>query len=60
MAGIEEVRVMFALGADVRDQDEISAVTNKVGETLFAGRLRVDGPVQFKHNHLEAALKRVG
>ena len=60
VAGATDVRVMFPLGADVRDQDEIAQITSKAGTTLFAGRLRVDGPVQFKHTHLEANLKRIG
>lgn len=58
---IEDVRAMFAIGADIAEHDELSAITKADGETvLFPGRLKVEGPVQFKHNHLEAALRRVG
>lgn len=57
---IEDVRAMFALGADIAENDELSAITKADGVTvLFAGRLRVEGPVQHKHNHLEAALRSV-
>lgn len=59
-AVIEDVRAMFAIGADIAEADEIAEITDRNGTVLFAGRLRVDGPVQFKHNHLEAALRRVG
>lgn len=57
---IEDLRVMFALGADIREGDEISAIEDRQGNTIVAGRLKVEGPVQHKHNHLEAALQRIG
>lgn len=60
VAAIEDVRAMFARGADVSEGDELSAITNRSGAVLFPGRLRVDAPPQFKHNHIEVALKRVG
>lgn len=59
VATSQDVRIMFAIGSDIEDSDEIAAITNKVGDVLFAGRYRVDGPVQFKHNHLEAPLRKV-
>lgn len=59
-AMLQDMRALFALSADIRENDEIAAVTNVGGETIIAGRLRVDGPVQRKHTHLEAALKRIG
>lgn len=59
-AMIEDMRGLFALSADLREDDEISAVTDARGNVIIPGRLRVEGPVQRKHNHLEAALKRVG
>lgn len=59
-AMIEDMRAMFALGADIAEDDEIASVTDRKGATIVAGRLRVEGPVQRKHTHLEAALKRVG
>ncbi|RVK81389.1 hypothetical protein CN157_05060 [Sinorhizobium meliloti] len=59
-AMIEDMRALFALGADIRQDDEISAVTDAGGATIIDGRLRVEGPVQRKHTHLEAALKRIG
>ena len=59
-AEIEVLRGMFPLDADLRANDEISAVTNRRGTTIIPGRLRVDGPVQRKHTHLEANLKRIG
>lgn len=59
-AMIEDMRAMFALGADITEDDEISAIADRQGKTIVPGRLRVEGPVQRKHTHLEAALKRVG
>ncbi|OLF81273.1 hypothetical protein AWH62_00945 [Maricaulis sp. W15] len=56
---IEDMRVMFALGADVNEGDEIARITNRRGTVIFAGRFRVEGQVQHKHTHLEAALKRI-
>lgn len=57
---IEDMRAMFALSADIRADDEISAVTDAKANVIIPGRLRVEGPVQRKHTHLEAALKRIG
>ncbi|WPZ06579.1 hypothetical protein [Pelagerythrobacter marinus] len=59
-AMIEDMRAMFALGADVREADEIPQVTDRQGNLLVPGRLKVEGPVQRKHTHLEAALQRIG
>lgn len=57
---IEDLRGMFALGADIAAGDELVSVTDRDGTVQHYGRLKVEGPVQFKHNHLEAALQRVG
>lgn len=59
-AMIEDMRIMVALGADLRDGDELTAITDREGNVLIPGRLKVEGPVQRKHTHQEAALKRVG
>lgn len=59
VAEVEDLRGLFALGADLEPNDEISAVTNRRGEVLLPGRLRVMGPVQRKHTHLEAQLRRI-
>lgn len=59
-AMIEDMRALFALDADIAEDDEIARVTDKAGTTIIDGRLRVEGPVQRKHTHLEAALRRVG
>lgn len=59
-AMIEDLRIMFALGADVREGDEITRIEDRLGNLIVAGRLKIEGPVQFKHNHLEAALQRIG
>ena len=59
-ANIEDLRAMFALGADIREGDEIVAISDRAGNAIVAGRLTVEGPVQHKHNHLEAALQRIG
>ena len=60
VAGVEELRGMFALGTDILPDDEITSVCDRRGAVLIAGRLKVQGPVQFKHTHLEAALRRIG
>ena len=59
-AMIEDMRALFALGADITEDDEIASVTDRQDNEIIPGRLRVEGPVQRKHTHLEAALKRVG
>lgn len=58
-AMVEDVRAMFAIGADINENDEIASITDRAGTVLFLDRFRVEGPLQFKHNHLEAALKRI-
>lgn len=57
---VEDVRGMFAAGADLRAGDEIAKVTDRLGRIKFAGRLKVDGPVQSREGHAEAALVRIG
>jgi hypothetical protein len=59
-AEIEAFRALFALGADVQPGDEIAAVTDRAGNVILPGRLRVEPPVQRKHTHLEATLRRIG
>ncbi len=59
-AQIEDLRLMVALGADLAEGDEITAVSDRLGNTIIEGRLKVEGPVQFKHTHREAALQRIG
>jgi hypothetical protein len=60
VAAIEDVRMLLPLSGEIDENDEVSQITNKGGDVLFAGRFRVEGPVQFKHTHREAALVRVG
>ncbi|MFZ5747898.1 MAG: hypothetical protein ACOY45_09620 [Pseudomonadota bacterium] len=57
---IGDYRALFALGADIADGDEISAITDRRGTTIVAGRLRFLGPIEPVHTHLEAALERIG
>ncbi|MEL7447111.1 MAG: hypothetical protein AAGK02_15090 [Pseudomonadota bacterium] len=59
-AMIEDLRVMFALDADVQEADEIVAISDRAGTVVMQGRLKVEGRPQFKHNHIEAALQRIG
>jgi len=59
-AMIEDLRGMFAKDADIAEGDEIVEVTDRAGNTIVAGRLKIEGPPQFKHSHLEAALQRIG
>lgn len=58
-AEIENLRAMLALDADVQPGDEIAEVTDRRGTVLLPGRLRVEAPVQRKHTHLEADLRRI-
>lgn len=57
---VQDVRMMFALGIDVSEGDQIAKITDRKGTVLFTGPMRVEGSVDFKHNHHEAALVRVG
>ena len=56
----QDVRMMFALGADVDAADRIAKITDRRGGTLHHGPLRIEGEIDFKHNHREVALVRVG
>jgi hypothetical protein len=58
-AMIEDLRVMVARNADLAEGDEIVSVSDRLGTIIIPGRLKVEGPVQFKHNHREAALQRI-
>ncbi|MGB3793451.1 MAG: hypothetical protein WA978_12015 [Sphingopyxis granuli] len=55
----QDVRMMFALGVELRAGDQIAKITNRKGAVLHRGRLRIEGEVEFKHNHQEVALVRV-
>ncbi len=57
-AVIEDLRVMFPLGADVQAGDKITSITDRRGAEIMAGEFMIE-PVQRKLNHLEAALERV-
>jgi hypothetical protein len=59
-AMIEDMRAMFALDADIAEADEIASVTDRAGTEIIPGRLKVEGPPQRKHNHVEVALQRIG
>lgn len=59
LADIEQLRIMVGKNADLKPGDEIAQVTNRAGEVLYPDRLRIDGPVQLKHTHREAALEVV-
>lgn len=59
-AQIERLRALFALGTDLLPGDEVAELTDRKGQVTVPGRLRVEGPVQRKHTHLEANLRRIG
>lgn len=59
VATVQDVRMMCAVGVDIQEGDRIAGITNKARAVLFAGPYRIEGPVQFKHNHVEAALRKV-
>jgi hypothetical protein len=57
----QDVRMMIALGADLLPGDRIAQITTAAGDAvLFRGPLRIEGEIDFKHNHREVALVRVG
>lgn len=56
---VQDTRMMFALGIDVRENDQVAKITDRKGNILIRGPLRIEGAVEFKHNHQEAALVRV-
>jgi hypothetical protein len=57
---LEELRAMFALGADIQRRRRDRLGHRSPGHEIIPGRLQVMGPVQRKHTHLEAALRRIG
>lgn len=59
-AMIEDLRIMIARDADLAEGDELVSITDRLGRVIIPGRLKVEGPVQFKHTHCEAALQRIG
>lgn len=59
VAEVENLRIMLALGSNVLAGDEIVSVTDRAGTVIIAGRLKIEGPIQFKHTHREAALRRI-
>ena len=59
-AMIEDLRAMFAAGAGVTEGDVITAVSDRQGNVIIPGRLKIEGPPQFKHTHIECALQRIG
>jgi hypothetical protein len=58
-AQIEDLRIMIGPNVDLAEGDELVSVTDRLGRVIIAGRLKVEGPVQFKHTHREAALQRI-
>lgn len=57
---IEDLRIMVGREADLAEGDELAQVTDRAGALLIPGRLRIEGPVQHKHSHQEAGLRRIG
>jgi hypothetical protein len=56
----QDVRMMFALGADLLPGDRIAQITDRAGARVhFRGPLRIEGEIDFKHTHYEVALVRV-
>ena len=44
----------------VTEGDVITAVSDRRGNVIIPGRLKVEGKPQFKHTHIEVALQRIG
>lgn len=55
---VEDLRALFALGADVQEGDEIASVKDRQGAEIMSGRFQIE-TVQRKHRHIEAGLLRV-
>lgn len=58
---VQDMRMMFGLGVDIREGDQVAKITDRspARKILFRGPMRIEGAVEFKHNHQEAALVRV-
>lgn len=54
---VEILRAIFPLDADVREDDQIVNVNNRLGTTLFAGPLDIR-TLQRMDNHQAAVLRR--
>lgn len=57
-AKVESLKMLLPLDADVTEADEIAGVTDRQGNTILDGRLKIEG-LQRKHRHFEATLQRV-
>lgn len=57
-AHVEDLRALFPVNADVRERDEIARVTDRQGNELLSGRLRIEA-LRRKPSHLDAVLDRV-
>ena len=55
----ESFRALFAPGADVKPGDVVASITDRRGVEIITGRLIVEPPVQRKHTHLEAGMRRM-
>lgn len=60
VAMVGDFRGLFALGADINQDDELASITDRRGTAIVDGRLRVEGRPEPKHTHLEVTLKRIG
>lgn len=58
-AMFEDARMMIFLGADLREGDVITRIEKRNGDLVMDGRLKVEGPIQHKHTHGEAAIQRI-
>lgn len=56
---VQDIRIMFALGSDVLATDRVAQITDRKDVVLFAGPFRIEGEIEYRHNHREAALVRV-
>lgn len=55
---VSDLRMLFALGTDVSEADQIRNVTER-GQTIFPGPLGIRA-VLSHHDHIELVLKRIG
>lgn len=59
LALIEQIKAIFPRGADVAEGDEISAIQDRLGAEVFAGRMRID-TMQKRRGHKVASLEVIG
>src|SRR3546814_16092159 len=56
----QDVRMMVALGIDLKAGDQVAQITDTRGTVLHRGPLRIEGELAFKHNQQAVGTVRDG